>query len=202
MRTPHRPNQLQRALAHTPDNLYPHLPRSTLFPRSEDCAAVELPPSVPPEELCQQVVFMLEMVLSQYQLERGWGKIHQCAAHNHLAVMRAKASAGLALQEAAYFEHTLDYAERLRNARSAGIAAELRGREELLPALRAVNSVLADMPKSVVQEAGLYSAEAVVLLECYTCAATAVVLGIDAPEIWPVPRSLWFNVQGLQEYAP
>jgi hypothetical protein len=145
---------------------------------------------------------MLELVLTGLQLESDWHKIQQCAAHNHLAVMRTKAGAGVMLQEAAYFEHTLDYAERLRNARSAGIAAELRGREYLIPALAQVNAVVADMPRTVVQDAGLYSAESVVLLEAYTCAATAVVLGIDAPEIWPVPRSLWYNVQGLQEYTP
>ncbi len=54
---PHKPNQFQAA----------HLKQAELL---------ELPQhTCPPEELCQQVVFMLEMVLTQHKLDKGWSTL-------------------------------------------------------------------------------------------------------------------------------
>lgn len=158
-------------------------------------------PTVSPEEVCQQVVFLLELVLTSHKLERNWRILSQCVAINHLAVMRNWLPAGAILQEDTYQEGCLDFADRIRSARSEGINTEVRDRGYLLPALEQVNAVAAQFPRSTLIEAGLVSPEAAVLIEAYTCAATALVLGIDAPEIWPIPKHLWKNVQGLKEFT-
>lgn len=154
-----------------------------------------------PEELCQQVLFLLEMVLTKHKLDKGWSTLHQCAAINHLIVMRSHAPQGTVLDEVAYFEHALSYASRLRDGRSSAIGHDLKGRTQLLPALEEVNAVVASFPKSTLQDAGMASAEAIVLVEAYTSAATARVLGIDAAEVWPVPKYLWQNLHGLKEWT-
>lgn len=172
-----------------------HLQQGLLLPKEAQgtqCA---------PEELCRQVVFMLEMVLAQHKLDKGWAMLHQCAAINHLKVMRHNAAQGTLLDEAAYFSHALHYADNIRSTRSVAIGHDLRNRTELLPALEQVNAVVASFPKSKLQDAGMESAEAMVLVEAYTSAASARVLGIDAAEIWPVPRYMWHTVQGLQEWT-
>ena len=172
-----------------------HLQQGLLLPKEAQgtqCA---------PEELCQQVVFMLEMVLTQHKLDKGWSTLHQCAAINHLTVMRNHLPQGTALDEVAYFQAALHYADNIRSTRSVALGHDLRGRIELLPALEQVNAVVASFPKSKLQDAGMASAEAMVLVEAYTSAANARVLGIDAAEIWPVPRYMWHTVQGLQEWT-
>lgn len=182
-RTPHKPNQFQAA----------HLRQAELLELpAHNCA---------PEELCQQVVFMLEMVLAQHKLDKGWAMLHQCAAINHLQVMRTHLPQGTMLDEVAYFQAALHYASRLRDGRSVALGHDLRGRIELLPALEQVNAVVASFPKSALQDAGMASAEAMVLVEAYTSAATARVLGIDAAEIWPVPKYMWQNLRGLKEWT-
>lgn len=182
-RTPHKPNQFQAA----------HLKQAELLELpAHNCA---------PEELCQQVVFMLEMVLTQHKLDKGWSTLHQCAAINHLTVMRTHLPQGTALDEVAYFQAALHYADNIRSTRSVAIGHDLRGRTELLPALEQVNAVVASFPKSALQDAGMASAEAMVLVEAYTSAASARVLGIDAAEIWPVPKYMWQNLRGLKEWT-
>lgn len=182
-RTPHKPNQFQAA----------HLKQAELL---------ELPAhTCAPEELCQQVLFLLEMVLTQHKLEKGWHSLHQCAAINHLTVMRAHLPQGTALDEVAYFQAALDYASRLRDTRSVAIGHDLKGRVHLLEQLEQVNAVVASFPKSALQDAGMASAEAMVLVEAYTSAASARVLGIDAAEIWPVPKYMWQNLRGLKEWT-
>lgn len=187
-RTPHRPNQLQRALAGAT-----HLAQAELLELPQHTCA--------PEELCQQVVFLLEMVLTKHKLDKGWSMLHQCAAINHLTVMRHQLPQGAVLDEAAYFQGALTFADNVRSTRSEAIGHDLRGRMELLLALEQVNAVVASFPKSALQEAGFASAEAMVLVEAYTSAASARVLGIDAAEIWPVPKKMWSNLRGLTEWT-
>ena len=73
-------------------------------------------PACQPEELCQQALVMLELVLEQAGLAKGWANLYQCATHNHLHLMRTRMPQGTALQEGAYLTACLDYADRLRSA--------------------------------------------------------------------------------------
>lgn len=152
------------------------------------------------EEMLRTQVFLLQLVLEKHKVAKGWQELHQCAAHNHLAVMRNIAGTDC-LQEAAYLTQCLDYADKLRSTRSAALGVE-KYPPELVPALVEVGEVASGLGKGVVQDAGLEQPEFVVLLEAYQCAATAVLLGIDAAEIWPVPKQLWGSIYSkLKEWS-
>lgn len=145
------------------------------------------------EDLLRTQLALLEIVLASAGKAKGWSSLHVICAHNHLQVMRdwaRKKSPAVMLQEAEYMTACLDYADRLRHGRAEGIANHI-ATAQVVQELAQVNEVYAGLPASTIQDCGLAIPEFVVALEAYQCAATALVLGIDAAEVWPLPVAMW-----------